>query len=942
MSPVPMNTKPESADSNNRTCCACGPSRRDAIKLITLGGVSLGLPSSGRNQSALPAAVPFLIPADKKLSPPWVRALIQRGIPEVWKGQELPFVGMPVGGIGCGQLYLSGDGRLWLWDIFKSNYTRESVVGLEFSLMTMNGHYTEPVNSTTGAYSSRNGAKVEQGFALQIRQDDSAEVRTLDAMGFPKCTFRGEYPIGRVTYADPQFPVHIELEAFSPFLPLNARDSALPATVLTFTVTNLSQTTVEVDLIGWLQNATCPYEKAADLGQRRNTLLQQPGLYTLEGTVEPRPRKGLETRHGFGSLALSLIQADPTTVIGTADTKLPLTAESFGEGFEAGATASRTLDGRPLVGALGQRLKLAPNSSGTIQFLLTWYFPLFQQKADQPGGMNQIKDFAALRRHYAPWFSSATEAARMIARDFERLAGGTRLWNETWYDSTLPYWLLDRSFIPVDCLATQTFHWFDNGRPWSWEGVDSCEGTCTHVWSYAQAMSRLFPELERTLREAVDLNISFNQDGGILNRGECADGVATDGQAGTILRTLREHQMSADDAFLQRVWPRVKQSVEFLIKQDSGKNGLLQGGQSNTLDASWFGPMGWISSLYCAALRAGAQMAQEMGDADFSKACTELADRGKKNIVGLLFNGEYFIHLPPDYKHINTNRGCHIDQVLGQSWAWQTGLPRVLPKRESVLALNAIWKYNFAPDASDYAIKHTVIKGARVYAAPGEAGLVMTTWPEGGDELAVPGMEQQKEDFIHWIGPGGYFDECMTGFEYQVASHMIYEGTPGSELVTHGLAVARAIHDRYAPAKRNPFNEIECGDHYSRAMAAYGVFLAACGFEYHGPRGYLGFAPRLTPENFRAPFVVAQGWGTFSQTQTGDKLTAHFTLKFGRLHLKTIALKPLVDTISQAHAALAGQPGISVILSQKADCVLISFEEPVNLLAGQTLEVVLD
>ena len=47
----------------------------------------------------------------------------------------------------------------------------------------------------------------------------------------------------------------------------------------------------------------------------------------------------------------------------------------------------------------------------------------------------------------------------------------------------------------------------------------------------------------------------------------------------------------------------------------------------------------------------------------------------------------------------------------------------------------------------------------------------------------------------------------------------------------------------------------------------YGVFLAACSFEYHGPKGHLGFAPRLTPENFRAPFTTAEGWGTFDQSR---------------------------------------------------------------------------
>ena len=59
-----------------------------------------------------------LVPADKKLSPDWVKSLFARGTPEVLRGSELKFVGMPVGGIGAGQLYLGGDGRLWHWDIF--------------------------------------------------------------------------------------------------------------------------------------------------------------------------------------------------------------------------------------------------------------------------------------------------------------------------------------------------------------------------------------------------------------------------------------------------------------------------------------------------------------------------------------------------------------------------------------------------------------------------------------------------------------------------------------------------------------------------------------------------------------------------------------------------------------------------------------------------------
>ena len=33
-------------------------------------------------------------------------------------GADLRFIGMPVGGLCTGTLYLAGDGRLWLWNIF--------------------------------------------------------------------------------------------------------------------------------------------------------------------------------------------------------------------------------------------------------------------------------------------------------------------------------------------------------------------------------------------------------------------------------------------------------------------------------------------------------------------------------------------------------------------------------------------------------------------------------------------------------------------------------------------------------------------------------------------------------------------------------------------------------------------------------------------------------
>jgi len=168
---------------------------------------------------------------------------------------------------------------------------------------------------------------------------------------------------------------------------------------------------------------------------------------------------------------------------------------------------------------------------------------------------------------------------------------------------------------------------------------------------------------------------------------------------------------------------------------------------------------------------------------------------------------------------------------------------------------------------------------------PGEAGLLMCTFPRSDWDYA-----QAKGKGPDWAA--GYFNECMNGFEYQAAGHMIWEG-----LVTEGLAATRAVHDRYHPSRRNPWNEVECGDHYARSMASYGVFLAACGFEYHGPKGHLGFVPRVTSPpgdservNFKATFTTAQGWGTFSQNSTTGSVTCKIEVKWGKLRVQTLAL----------------------------------------------------
>jgi non-lysosomal glucosylceramidase len=158
-------------------------------------------------------------------------------------------------------------------------------------------------------------------------------------------------------------------------------------------------------------------------------------------------------------------------------------------------------------------------------------------------------------------------------------------------------------------------------------------------------------------------------------------------------------------------------------------------------------------------------------------------------------------------------------------------------------------------------------------------------------------------------------------------------------MLLEGFAVTRAIHDRYHPSRRNPWTEIECGDHYARAMASYGVFLAVCGYEYHGPKAQLGFAPRLTPEDFKAAFTAAEGWGSFAQKVEAGRMTAEIVLLWGQLRLKTLSLALPPGVPAGAVQVTLDSRAVQATPTMESSRLLVTMASDLLVKAGQKLEV---
>jgi non-lysosomal glucosylceramidase len=816
--------------------------RRPFLQLGSLAGLGFGLSPSRAFSAEDPAGVLYakFVPADKQLPADWIASLTQRGhqldaaIQYRRKDGNLDVIGMTVGGIGCGTVYLSGDGRLWVWDIFNQHH--EGVVpndkaaapeGLKIIQTHKRPRERDGANFLLPPRAADHLNGVDARFILRHAGKDFP----LDASGWEDVTFTGRWPVGTVDYGSGSTPLKVRLNAFSPFIPLDLKSSSLPVTVMEYTIENPTTEAVEATLTGHLNNPAGQFSKL------------ESARYTEK--IEPNGVIGL--LHGLRGDAAEIRDAPDsgTMAIGLLGAKTAVVRDH----------------------AVGTSATIPAGGSVTIRFAIAWHFPNLSPKI-------QVKD---VKRHYANDFASAREVLAFFAMHQERLCGLTRQWVATWNDSTLPQWLLDRTILTANTLQTQCSLIFDNGRFWAWEGIGCCPGTCGHVWQYAQGHARLFPEIERNLREVTDYGLAQNPDGSIRFRGSNSTMTAIDSQASYILRTLRDHQLADHPEYLNRVWPATRKALQYLIDFDAkdgrgGLDGLLDGMQHNTLDAEWYGKVHVLCSMYLASLRAGEELALRVGDKDFAKTVRGIYEKGAENIASL-FNGEFYEQQedPDHLDKIGVGKGCYIDQVMGQFWANQVGLGRLYNAGHQKSALRALWKYNFVPE---YGAFRQEFREGRHYAIAGDSGLLMCTWPKGG----------LRPDFKkHW--QYAYFNEFMTGFEYQAAAHMIAERD--ADLVQHGLAVTRAIHDRYSATRgRNPYNEIECSDHYARAGSSYAVFLALCGFHFDQATGLLRFDPVIQQDHFKAPFTTSAAWGTFEQTKQG----ASIKLTHGKLDLQSVEL----------------------------------------------------
>lgn len=840
--------------------------RRDFIRLSAQTGGVLGL---------LPKPDVQASPQEKvQESPAYATSSdSSRPLDSTYRGPGLNHISFPMGGMGAGMICLEGTGALSKFSLrHKPCLDREVQVFAAVSVTEGHG-----------------GALVLEGpipewklaprFPGAFPGGAQGEGST-GCWGLPRfrnAEFHSRFPFASVYLKDDDFPLEVELTGWSPFYPGNADNASLPVAAVEYKFVNRSPDSLTAVFSFNAANFLADSETHSP---PRDRIQPTPGGFVLYGPGA----------HGqpWNEAHLAAWVSDANAKVDHAwfrsgGLEVYGLSESLGllwKDIQQGKCPQHDPIEASTPGAsLFLPFTLAAGESKTITLHLAWYVPRSNLSVGARELPSEDNDAPNSGPTYRPWYSSRFADIHDVVsywRDrYQSLKSSTEKFTATFYDSTLPPEVIDAVASNLTILKSPTILRQVDGRLCGYEGSNDSTAVgfgSSHVWNYAQAIAHIFPELERGLRE-TEFGINQNEEGHQYSSTAIpirpiaqwhADPSAVDGQLGGILKFYRDWRISGDTGWLRRWWPRIRGSLNYSIRTwDPNGRGVIEEVHATTYDVSFWGADGMCTSLYAAALKAAVVMGEALREN--IDRYTELLNNAIRHAEERLFNGEYFFQatewkalrepftlkdpgefgIPRSPEALDLVRregppfqygqGCLSDGVLGSWHCFVSGLEDPWDSAKVKQHLAAVHKYNFKRTLESH------VNLARNFLAYGhESGLVLCTWPKGNRPTR----------------PFFYAEECWTGIEYQVASHLISSGK-----VSEGLEIVRACRSRYNGQLRNPFSELEWGHWYMRAMSSYALLQACSGARFDAVDKVLYLNPAIKGD-FRGFLSTATGFAT--------------------------------------------------------------------------------
>ena len=793
------------------------------------------------------------------------------GFSGVYEGAYRDQIAFPLGGLGAGMICLEGSGAL---SRFSLRHRLEADADHQvFAAISVRGENTL--------------ALVLEGpvpnWKLRPQFPDQGDVNNWGLPRFHSATFRSQFPFGVVSIDDGESPLGVLLTGWSPFYPGDEDNSSLPVAGMEYRLTNRSERTIEAVFSYNAENFLS--NQRVELGSPATDRLDR--IYAIRNGFVLHTPGTLDRPWDKGSCAFWVDAADTSVDYAWPCDSLNLLWQKFSAGQY---DVHDPLQDRAAAGAsLFVPLRLAPGEIRTVIVYVAWYVPdsdLFQPRKGYKAG--HTVTYPSSAEKYKPWyakrFSGISDVIGYWSSNYHQLRDRASLFARALEDSTLPPEVMSAVSSNLAILKSTTILRQHDGRLWGWEGsykadpevdLTGISGTSTHVWNYAQTIPHLFPALERGLRE-TEFGNNQNAEGlqycrtplpiRSVEPGHASpDGSAADGQLGGIIKVHREWRICGDIEWLRQLWPKVRASLDYCVRTwDPQQRGLLEEPHVTTYDMEFWGADSLCTSLYIGALQAAVSIGKALNEP--VGRYSYLLDQAIKQMEVHLFNGEYFIQrtkwkgLQSSFSPYDSawfemygnsvewqallqregpsgqyGTGCLSDGVIGLWLCGVSGIETTVDKQKVKDHLLAVYRYNFKQAVT---ANMTLLRAP--FACNNESGLLLCTWPKGGR----PSMAMM------------YSGEVWSGVEYQVASHLIMSGR-----VDEGLEIVRATRRRYDGLVRNPFDEVEAGHWYARAMSSYSLLQACSGARFDAVDKTLYLHPAIKGD-FRCFLATESGFGT--------------------------------------------------------------------------------
>ena len=782
-----------------------------------------------------------------------------------YDGDHLHRISLPLGGIGTGTISLGGRGEI------RDHYQvmNEPAAGI----IDKGNRSNKPPFFLVHAESADRATSFTRMLAGPLYphekfQPNGCPVPHHGLPRFAQASFAAAYPFGEATLRDQSLPLRVKVRGFNPLVPCDTAASSLPVAAISYEVENTSSVPLAVSVCGALNNFI---GRDPHLFSRRGTFGESPpgakgNVNEFRESVTAGVRGIVFRSEGvradmpaWGTFVLGTEDRDVSYRLATRNTGWNdyTTVLQLWEDFDAdGQLSPDPSDGGGIpdpLGALAVRKTIAPGGQAAFTFFFTWSFPNRRAWSSRIEG-----------NHYCREFPDAWTALEKIVPQIPSLEQRTRAFVSAFIDSPLPDCVKEAALFNLSVLRSQTVFRLPDGHLMGWEGVmerdGSCYGSCTHVWNFEQALPFLFANLAQSMRDVefacatrddghmafrAKLPLSKAADGDIALNGERIS-TAADGQMGSIIKAWREWRFSGDKAFLARLWPRIRAALAYAWIPggwDADRDGVMEGRQDNTWDIPYYGPNPEVGFWYLGALKAAADMAEAMGDAAFAAECRRLFASGSRFMDERLFNGKFYeqiVHDPQTRRPLaegtplppfQMGKACLSTQMAGQYVADTCGLGDLADRTHERQAMETVWRRNFRTDFTGW------FTNARSFVFPGDAGLLNATWSAGErPQIPMP-----------------CFAEAWTGFEYTAAGLMAKLG-----MTNQAVRLVSSIRARFDGASRNPFDEPECGSHYARSLASWGLVPIMSGFKWDGVARRMSF----TSAPGRWFWSNGKAWGT--------------------------------------------------------------------------------